>query len=101
MSVTVQQAEQNLAKLPKLKGFGTPFLGFIEDNIDDGTLYDTLAEAACAALMNDTCTGITYKPKTGRYRLRGGVLNQRMGSILNNDHSYLKTQFHPRQTDDL
>ena len=101
MAVTVQQAQQNLAKLPKLKGFGAPFGGFIEDNIEDKTLYNTLAEAACAALMDDTCTGITYMPRSDRYRLRGGALNQRMGSIVNNDHSYLKIRFHPRQTDDL
>ena len=101
MAVTVQQAEQNLAKLPQLKGFGAPFLGFIGEFIERYKFYDTLAEAACAALMDDNCTGITYKPETDRYSLRRGVLNQRMGSILNNDHSYQKIQFHPRQTDDL
>jgi hypothetical protein len=99
MPVTVQQAKQNLVKLPTLKGFGKPFMGFIK--IRSYNFYPTLAEAACAALMDESCTGITYKPETDRYTLRYGVLNQRYGSIINNDHSYLKLQYHSRQTDDL
>jgi len=102
MPLTIQQAINNLQELPTLKGFSAPQLGFIEENITDKTEYKTLAEAACAALMDDSCTGFTYLPGKKRYRLRGGfAIIIRGNCVEKGDHSYIKKQYQPYQFDEL
>jgi hypothetical protein len=102
MPITIDQAIKKLDELPILKGFSAPQLGFIKGNIDDKTEYKTIAEAACAALMDENCTGFTYLPGKKRYRLRGGFAIIIWGDCVEKgDHSYIKQQYQPHQCDEL
>ena len=102
MPFTREQAVKKLEKLPKLPGFGAAQLGFIENNIVDKREYKSIAEAACAALIDETCTGFTYLPGKDSYRLRGGFAIIIKGNCVEKgDHSYIKLQYHPHQFDEL
>ena len=91
MSLTIEAANAIVEELPTLPGFKRPEVGYIKGNTDDTTKYRSLAEVACAALMDPECTGFTYVPGKKWWRLRKGDTIRITGyCVESGDYSYIK-----------
>ena len=91
MPITIEAANAIVEELPTLPGFKRPEVGFIKGNTDDTTRYRSLAEVACAALMDPECTGFTYLPGMKCWRLRKGEMIVISGTCVEKgDYSYIK-----------
>ena len=93
--MTIEAANALVAELPTLPGFYKPEVGCLVGNTLDKTKYKTLAQAACAALLDPTCTGFTYRSADmvthPHYRLRKGNTSEIKGTnVEKGDYSYLK-----------